>query len=58
MIIGVIVSYESFALLNGSRIKKKRQNNTRNKSVEIVNSDRILATSKNRLILKISANNL
>ena len=52
MIIGLIVTYESFALLNGSRIKKKRHNNINNELDEIANGgDRILAHSKNRLIL-------
>ena len=52
MIIGLIVSYESFALLNGSRIKKKRHNNINNNELdETANSDRILTLSKNRLIL-------
>lgn len=47
MIIGLIVSYESFVLLKGSRIRKKRDNELD----ETVNSNRILAVSKNRLIL-------
>ena len=52
MIIGLIVSYESFALLNGSRIKKKRHNNINNNQLdETANGDRILTLSKNRLIL-------
>ncbi|MGC2385287.1 MAG: sulfite exporter TauE/SafE family protein, partial [Nitrososphaeraceae archaeon] len=52
IIIGLIVSYESFALLNGSRIRKKRRNNiTNNQLDETANSDRILTLSKNRLIL-------
>jgi uncharacterized membrane protein YfcA len=51
MIIGLIVSYESFVLLNGSRIKKKRRNNINNELDEITNSNRILNLSKNRLIL-------
>ncbi|MFZ0326828.1 MAG: sulfite exporter TauE/SafE family protein [Nitrososphaeraceae archaeon] len=52
IIIGLIVSYESFALLNGSRIRKKRRNNiTNNQLYETANSDRILTLSKNRLIL-------
>ena len=51
MIIGLIVSYESFVLLNGSRIKKKRHNNINNQLDEIANGDRILNLSKNRLIL-------
>ena len=33
MIIGLIVSYESFVLLNGSRIKKKRHNNINNNTI-------------------------
>ena len=51
MIIGLIVSYESFVLLNGSRIKKKRHNNINNQLDETANGDRILNLSKNRLIL-------
>ena len=51
MIIGLIVTYESFALLNGSRIKKKRHNNINNQLDETANSDRIFTDSKNRLIL-------
>ena len=56
MIIGLIVSYESFALLNASRIKKKRHNNINNNQLdETANRDRILTHSKNRLILLESA---
>jgi hypothetical protein len=53
MIIGLIVSYESFALINGSRIKKKRcNNNTNNNELdEITNSKRFLNFRKNRLVL-------
>ena len=52
MIIGLIVSYESFALLNASRIKKKRHNNINNNQLdETANRDRILTHGKNRLIL-------
>lgn len=40
-----------FALLNGSRIKKKRHNNINNQLDETANGDRILTHSKNRLIL-------
>jgi uncharacterized protein len=47
MIIGLIVSYESFALLNGSRMKKERGN----KPDETASSDRILVHTRNRLIL-------
>jgi hypothetical protein len=52
MIIGLIVSYESFALLNASRIKKKMHNNINDQLDETANGgDRILNLSKNRLIL-------
>ena len=51
MIIGLIVSYESFVLLNGSRIKKKRHTNINNELDETPNGDRSVTLNKNRLIL-------
>ena len=46
IIIGLIVAYESFALLNGSRIKKKRLINNNSQLDEIANNDRIVVRAR------------
>ena len=50
--IGLIVSYESFLLLGGSRIKKKNDGSIKSFNVNgPTTNDKILVQSKNRLIL-------
>ena len=50
--IGLIVSYESFLLLGGSRIKKKNDNNIKGfNAIGPTTNDKIPIQSKNRLIL-------
>ena len=52
LIIGLIVLYESFALLRGSRIKKQKHDDINSSKIdETTDNDRILTLSKNRLVL-------
>ena len=52
IVIGLIVSYESFVLLKGSRIKRENNRNIKRFKVDgHGTSDRIVIHSKNRLIL-------